>query len=360
MSDDIPFVGQWVGTLSGPSGASEAALVLNVDHDLPGVGVIHLDYFQPRQFFYALAHVVASESRIEGSVSQFSAPPEQGDAVTLPTSATFSGRLQNRVARGTWETNISTAGTFEMVGEWAVPGRADHTLSWTQFVDVAMKDANSPLIYRGQDSSCHALTTAFHRRKRCDLGRFARDHVRSLGRQLESVVHRTIDVDRELAWLLGLAQHHGFPTPLQDWTESPFVAAFFAFNTLPKDERKLAHQKVRIFKFDVSNWPKSWGTVSDIGDIGPRFAPLLVGTSHNQRAMPQQSVHMFSNLVDIERFIRGIEHNDASGPKYLTCIDIPATERAVAMRDLRRMGITAASMFPGLDGICRALAEQFF
>jgi hypothetical protein len=30
------------------------------------------------------------------------------------------------------------------------------------------------------------------------------------------------------------------------------------------------------------------------------------------------------------------------------------------MKDLYQMGITAGSMFPGLDGACEALKEQYF
>ena len=45
---------------------------------------------------------------------------------------------------------------------------------------------------------------------------------------------------------------------------------------------------------------------------------------------------------------------------YLRVIDLPASERQQAMHDLSVMGITAGSMFPGLDGACEEMKERRF
>jgi hypothetical protein len=46
--------------------------------------------------------------------------------------------------------------------------------------------------------------------------------------------------------------------------------------------------------------------------------------------------------------------------RFLRRIDLPTAERAGALRELYVMGITSASLFPGLDGVCRTLAEKWF
>jgi len=60
----------------------------------------------------------------------------------------------------------------------------------------------------------------------------------------------------------------------------------------------------------------------------------------------------------IETFIEAVEKQ--AGRRFLRTIDVASTERADAMRDLDVMGVTAAALFPGVEGACRALAEKWF
>jgi hypothetical protein len=46
--------------------------------------------------------------------------------------------------------------------------------------------------------------------------------------------------------------------------------------------------------------------------------------------------------------------------RYLHIIDLPVNERQHVMQELSLMGITAGSLFPGLDGACEELRERFF
>jgi hypothetical protein len=65
-----------------------------------------------------------------------------------------------------------------------------------------------------------------------------------------------------------------------------------------------------------------------------------------------------TNIDDIEDYIK---HKEGEKNKqYLTVIDLPLKERTKVMRELSYMGITAGSLFPGLDGACEELRERFF
>ena len=74
--------------------------------------------------------------------------------------------------------------------------------------------------------------------------------------------------------------------------------------------------------------------------------------------VPQQALSTVTNVDDIEEFI---EYQEANFQKtYLQVIDLPIADRPQIMHELSLMGITAGSMFPGLDGACEQLKERNF
>jgi hypothetical protein len=119
-----------------------------------------------------------------------------------------------------------------------------------------------------------------------------------------------------------------------------------------------ADQKIRIIVFDV----KVWSTMLE------RAAVIMPGFLHmtfleplatnNPRALPQQSISTVTNIDDLELYIREMEttHNKS----FMFAIDLPGSERRLVMQDLALMGITAGSLFPGIDGACLQLKERFF
>ena len=67
---------------------------------------------------------------------------------------------------------------------------------------------------------------------------------------------------------------------------------------------------------------------------------------------------MHSNVDDIEAHIADVENK--SSIKYIEAFDLPVKDRNHIMNELTLMGITAGSMFPGLDGACESLKERNF
>jgi hypothetical protein len=230
--------------------------------------------------------------------------------------------------------------------------------NWTKFKEYATSIKPYRYFFRGHSDNKWRLRTYFHRTGRADLRRFMTMDIPALHRLLSGLTTHFFNLSNpiENGAFYALAQHHGYPTPLLDWTQSPFVAAYFAYRTLPKEQRTDQH-KVRIIILDA----KMWGRLPQLSVVAPArkhmsiLAPVGI---ENTRLVPQQAYLTISNVDDIEGYIAEVE--EATNTKFLDVIDLPGSERQLVMTELAMMGITAGSMFPGLDGACEQLREQNF
>ena len=229
--------------------------------------------------------------------------------------------------------------------------------SWEGYKSLVSKLSRHKNLFRGQEEPWK-LKTSFHRKSRYDLLRFMDIDIPHLHRNLCARTSHVFNlgIPNEYGAFLNLVQHHGYPTPLLDWTYSPYVAAFFAFKDVPKNEASEGH--VRIFIFDNEKWRKDWIQLLTLETAGLHLSIMEFLAIDNERLIPQQSVTTVTNIDDIESYIK--EKETENKCSYLTAINISVSERNEVMQQLSFMGITSGSMFPGLDGACEGLKEKMF
>lgn len=234
-------------------------------------------------------------------------------------------------------------------------GRVDLT-NWDQFRDWAIRCRPRNFIFRGQ-AKPHKLSTTFHRTWRKNLQRWIAEDVPVLYGAMSEKISYPLQLGNMAhnAAFWSILQHHGYPTPLSDWTFSPFVAAFFAFSGFDPETQECP----RIYMFDQKKWNERYGRIGFTADPSPPQIIVLESFNFgNPRATPQQALSIFSNVTDIEGFIRAREVEDQQ--EYLTVCEIPGIEAPRILRELELMGITHGSLFPGLDGIARDIKDRFF
>lgn len=230
-------------------------------------------------------------------------------------------------------------------------------MPWSEFKSYISEISKSTYLFRGQQKSWR-LCTSFHRRGRYRINQFTSKDVKQLHQRLSAITSHFFDLaqpDQNGAFF-NLLQHHGYPTPLLDWSHSPYVAAFFAFRGWPI--KYSGDEVVRVYIFNNQEWQKRYQQIQYLDPPYPHLSVMEFIAIDNPRLVPQQAVTTVTNIHDIEAYV--LEKEKETGIRYLEAIDILASERAVAMRDLRFMGITAGSMFPGIDGVCEELRERNF
>jgi len=229
--------------------------------------------------------------------------------------------------------------------------------SWIEFKNYLSELDKNTFLFRGQQKPWK-LQTSFHRRGRYCIDEFLRRDIKVLHQKLSALTSHYFDLNipEQNGAFFNLLQHHGYPTPLLDWSYSPYVSAFFAFRDWPSNYE--GKEYVRIYIFNNKLWQDNTLQSLNLNPCVPHLSVQEFIAINNSRLVPQQALTTVTNIDDIEDYL--LQGGEVTQLKFIEAIDIPANEREVAMQDLRYMGITAGSMFPGLDGACEELREQNF
>lgn len=271
-------------------------------------------------------------------------------------------RQNNQTLEGEWTDQSGKTGSIKFlvpdVPADVVPRRCSN---WNEFKEWAThaRDEGDAAIFRGHGSDRFRLKTTLHRAGRHRLERYCTETLIQFRSHAEAVLGMRIDMSdgEDYAMLLGLAQHHGLPTPLLDWTSSPYVAAFFAFaDALDSIESRPDDSHVRIYgitrDFLTTNSPNPVRVAFSV----PYVAALAISARNNPRLYAQQGQFLVTNIADVERYLCSIEKS--TGRKILIAADVPIACVTEALNDLKFMGLTAATMFPGLDGVCKMMKHE--
>lgn len=300
---------------------------------------------------------------ISGKTASWESIKDRYPPDTVPSQyADVSGSWDDDSLTLSWVTDVGATGSCVLPRSRA--GKPSELVAldkdWGTYKEYVAGLESRRFLFRGQ-SEPRRLRTSYHRTGRADLNRFLTEDIPALHRHLSARTKHVfnLQIPDENGAFFNLVQHHGYPTPLLDWTYSPYVAAFFAYRGIQNEIAAEVdqHQKVRIFVFDQAQWKADWNQVLQLVVAGLHVSIGEFIAIENERMIPQQAASTLTNVDDIESYIRSKESDTK---KYLWAIDLPVRDRRHVVRELGYMGITAGSLFPGLDGACEELAERNF
>ena len=154
--------------------------------------------------------------------------------------------------------------------------------------------------------------------------------------------------------LLALAQHHGLPTRLLDWTRNPLAGLWFAIRNPPKNKKKNA--VVWVLR------PEEDEDVVRIAD--PRSSPFRL--KRTKVFIPRHistRIRSQDGIFTVHKFLLSDKvvplNNQKNYKSKLEKILISPGKFPNIRYELDRCGINASTLFPDLDGLAQRIEWKY-
>jgi len=255
---------------------------------------------------------------------------------------------------------------------------------YTKLIQNRVKAAGNILWYRGSGKYDYKLEPSLFRHPKTDIIELLK-----MEKQLMTRFHQRgypfVQKPFPDNWeRLFFMQHYGLPTRLLDWSESPYVALYFALDSARRRDSGDYEGDVAVWVLDPTKWngflyprPNQNRDILTSLDVGQleRYAPpdnpeshsllappvAIYGTHNSQRIVSQRGVFIMfgSSTSPMEEQYENYVGLDAKGVPagfpldLLLKIRVPIGKIDELKEELRAAGITHSVIYPDLEGLAK-------
>lgn len=262
-----------------------------------------------------------------------------------------------------------------------MPKIVEHTLD--TFGNVlaqveAFQNGRDESWYRGAGNASYSLVPSIGRRQppmaEIELSRVEREIANTFAQRAPPFVNTSFTSEWKTLFFM---QHYGIPTRLLDWSESPFVALYFALTSVKRDKNGKPMSDVAVWACDPVLWNRTalshitfkGGILDEYCEEIKAYSPssdleqratiplMIYGTHNSPRIVAQRGVFaLFGKGAD---GMDKVYENGAFPASTIEKIVIKKQDVDSMLASLFRKGFAESTIYPDIVGLSLEIKRRF-